>query len=203
VIASNGELGFGYGWNPFEFLSFWDYPSGDCSYYDDLPASQFAATSPCYYVLANPCGGQSPPSSNNGFTKLFLPLNANICFDNQNYLYAPPTFDINQIEAAGKVGGWSPWAMNAAVGQYGTFDFQRTRDSAGNTTFYTGYTPVSNFSVGAYLYSAGFSESVASFISNTYALFKSSNAADTAQATYRNLGYDTAARGQVPVCQSR
>lgn len=63
--------------------------------------------------------------------------------------------------------------MNAAVGHYGTFDFQRSRDGAGNTTFYSGYTPVSNFSVGAYLYSAGFSKSVVSFISNTFALFKS------------------------------
>ena len=155
---------------------------------------------------------QPPPSTppvvrtqpaNNRFTKAFLPPNANICFDNQNSFYAPPTFDIHKIEAAGKAGGWNPQAMNANVGHYGTFDFQRTRDTAGNTTFYSGYTPVSNLSVGAYLYSAGFSKSVASLISNTFALFKSSNAGDPAQATYRNLGFDTAARGQVPVCQSR
>lgn len=144
-----------------------------------------------------------PPKNGITFTKIFLPPNANICFDNQNYFYAPPTFDITKIEAAGKAGGWSPQAMNAAVGHYGTFDFQRSRDSAGNTTFYSGYTPVSNFSVGAYLYSAGFSKSVGSFIANTFALFKSSNVGDPAQATYRNLGYDTAARGQVPVCQAR
>jgi RHS repeat-associated protein len=144
-----------------------------------------------------------PQNNGTTFTKIFLPPNANICFDNQNYFYAPPTFDITKIEAAGRAGGWSPQAMNAAVGHYGTFDFQRSRDSAGNTTFYSGYTPVSNFSVGAYVYSAGFSKSVGSFIANTFALFKSSNAGDPAQATYRNLGYDTAARGQVPVCQAR
>jgi hypothetical protein len=93
--------------------------------------------------------------------------------------------------------------MNSAVGHYGTFDFQRVRDSGGNTTFYSGYTPVSNFSVGAYLYSAGFSKSVGSFIANTFALFKSSNAGDPGQATFRNWGYDTAARGQIPVCQAK
>src|SRR4051794_16265940 len=56
-----------------------------------------------------------------------------------------PASTFTKIEAAAKSGGYSPQAMNAAVGHYGTFDFQRVRDSAGNTTFYSGYTPVSNF----------------------------------------------------------
>jgi hypothetical protein len=156
---------------------------GDVSPAQKCANNQISAPSPNY---GSGGGGGTPPK--NGFTKVFLPPDANVCFDNQNYFYAPPTFNINKIEAAGKAGGWSPQAMNAAVGHYGTFDFQRTRDSAGNTTFYSGYTPVSNFAVGTYLYSAGFSKSVGSFIANTFALFKSSNTGDSAQATYPKFG---------------
>jgi hypothetical protein len=46
-------------------------------------------------------------------------------------------------------------AANAAVGQGGTFDFQRSPNSAGDTIFYSGYSNVSNFGVGAYLYGTG------------------------------------------------
>ena len=51
----------------------------------------------------------------------------------------PPEFDLSQITAAGIAGGWSPFALNSAVGQYGGFDFQRSKDVFGNTPFYTQY----------------------------------------------------------------
>jgi hypothetical protein len=45
----------------------------------------------------------------------------------------------------------------AAVGHNGTFDFQReTSILTGVTTFYSGYTNVSNIAVGAYMYGAGY-----------------------------------------------
>ena len=109
-------------------------------------------------------------------------------------------FDIHTIEAAGRTNGLNPIAVNANVGHYGTFDYQRSRDAAGNTTFYSGYTNVSNFDVGVYMQSAGYSRTATSAIANGFALFKSSNFGDLLQALFRNLGYDTAAKGSNPTC---
>jgi RHS repeat-associated protein len=142
-------------------------------------------------------------AANNGFTKLFLPGGFGTyqgCSVGDNSFYAPLSFDIAKIEAAGQANGLNPFALNANVGQYGTFDFQRSRDSAGNTTFYSGFTNVSNFSVGVYLQSAGYSQWAGSAIANGFALLRSSNFGDPNQALYRNLGFDTAAKGQVPAC---
>lgn len=125
-----------------------------------------------------------------------------ICAVGKASFPAPYTFDMTKIEAAGHANGLNPFAINANVGQYGTFDFQRSRDSAGNTTFYSGFTPVSNFSVGVYMQSAGYSLLATSAIANGFALLRSSNFGDPAQALYRNLGYDTAANGQTPFCMS-
>ena len=143
--------------------------------------------------------GLCPAPNKPEFTKRYLPPNAQTCSAILQF-YAPPGFNLDQIVAAGKAGGKNPFAALAAVGQYGTFDFQRSRDSAGNTTFYSGYTSVSNVAVGAYLYGAGFSDAQATFISNTYASAKSSNAGASQQAVYRNLGYDLAAAGWNPSC---
>jgi hypothetical protein len=126
------------------------------------------------------------------FIKLRLPSNAQTCSAMLDF-YAPPGFDLNKIVAAGRSGGLL--GANAAVGQCGTFDFQRVRDNAENTAFYYGYTGVSNIAVGTYLYGPGISEGGASLIANTFALFRSSNAGDPEQAIYRNLGYDLAAAG--------
>jgi hypothetical protein len=110
---------------------------------------------------------------------------------------------MNSIVKAGKADGWNPVAWNAAVGQYGRFDYQRSSDNAGNTTFYKDYTFVSNFNVGAYLYGVGASKSGASAISNTFAAFRSSNAGAEEQSAFRNLGYDMAASGRAPTCHPR
>ena len=145
----------------------------------------------------------APPKNGPTFTKTYLPGDLyQICAVGNTSFPAPFKFDITKIEAAGRAGGHSLTAMGNAVGHYGTFDFQRSRDSAGNTTFYSGFTPVSNFAVGAYMQSAGFSHFTTDFIANTFALLKSSNFGDPAQAQFRNLGYDTAAKGQVPFCMN-
>jgi RHS repeat-associated protein len=146
---------------------------------------------------------QTPAKSGTTFTKTYLPGDLfQICAAGNTTFPAPFKFDITKIEAAGRAGGYSLTAMGASVGHYGTFDFQRSRDNAGNTTFYSGFTPVSNFAVGAYMQSAGFSRSITDLIANTFALLKSSNFGDPAQAQMRNLGYDTAAKKQVPFCMN-
>jgi len=131
------------------------------------------------------------PANNGSFTKTVLPEGpyTNVCRSGQVTFLAPASFDMSAIVAAGNAGGLSPSAANAAVGQYGTFDFQRYANSAGDTVFYSGYTNVSNFGVGAYLSGTGVPQWAASGIANTFALFKSSNAGDPNQATYRNAGY--------------
>ena len=144
-----------------------------------------------------------PPKSGPTFTKTYLPGDLfQICAVGKTSFPAPYTFDVTKIEAAGHANGLNPFAINANVGQYGTFDFQRSRDSAGNTTFYSGFTPVSNFNVGVYMQSAGYSRLATSAIANGFALLRSSNVGDPAQAQYRNLGYDTVANGKTPFCMN-
>ncbi len=92
-------------------------------------------------------------------------------------------------------------AAKSAVGHYGTFDYQRYTNSTGDAIFYSGYTNVANFAVGAYLYGAGFTQLGASTISNTFAFFASSNAGDPSQALYRNAGYQAAASGGQIKCR--
>lgn len=115
--------------------------------------------------------------ANNGptFTKTYPPGDLyHICAVGKTSFPAPFRFDITKIEAAGHANGLNPFAVNANVGQGGTFDFQRSKDSAGNTTFYSGFTPLSNFSVGVYMQSAGYSRLVTSAIANGFALLRSS-----------------------------
>jgi hypothetical protein len=142
-------------------------------------------------------------ANNPRFTKLFLPAGFGTyqsCSVGNNSFYAPLGFDMATIEAAGRANGLNPFALNASVGQNGTFDFQRSLNSSGNTTFYSGFTNVSNFGVGVYEQSAGFPKWMGNALANGYALFRSSNFGDPNQALYRNLGFDTAAKGQVPAC---
>lgn len=91
-------------------------------------------------------------------------------------------------------------AANAAVGQGGTFDVQRSSNSAGDTMFYSGYSNAANFAVGAYLYGTGLPQVAGSIIANTFALLKSSNFGDPNQALYRNAGYQAAASGGQVTC---
>ena len=136
-----------------------------------------------------PVPGFSASSNPN---RLFLPPDAQSCIGMGKQFYAPPQFNLNNVIAAGQAGGrLNLFAMNRAVGHFGTFDYQRV-GAPSSFTFYKGYTPVSNIDVGAYLYGAGFSQSQAGLISNTFADLFSSNAGDPGQAVYRNFGYQMA-----------
>jgi hypothetical protein len=89
--------------------------------------------------------------------------------------------------------------MSNAVGHFGTFDFQRTRTPSGGTVFTSAYTNAANFAVGVYLAGAGFGQSTAGLISDTYALVNSKNFGDPNQETFRNAGI-AAANGKGVAC---
>jgi RHS repeat-associated protein len=128
------------------------------------------------------------------FQVRFLPNNAQKCTAMGQQFYAPPQFSIKTIVTAGEAGGmFNVSAMGNAVGHYGTFDFQRVRDSAGNTIFYSGYTPVSNVAVGAYTYGADFTKNGALAIAKTFKLFVAGNKGAASAPFFTGLGWDLAA----------
>jgi hypothetical protein len=127
-----------------------------------------------------------------------LPPDAQTCSAMGQQFYAPPSFDLSAIVEAAHDPGI--WGANVAVGHYGKYDFQRVKDSAGNTTFYPSYTPVSNIAVGAYLFGAGFTRDEAIVIASTFAGTMSSNAGDPEQKLHWGLGWDLAAAGWNPSC---
>lgn len=121
-----------------------------------------------------------------------LPANAQNCSTNTGVNFnAPPGFSVSNIAANGATNGMS--GAGAAVGQGGYYDFQRFQVGS-VTQFFSGYTPVVNIAVGAYVQGTGAPQWVASLISNTYAFFKSSNGATAQQAQFRNLGFSLAGR---------
>jgi RHS repeat-associated protein len=134
-----------------------------------------------------------------------IPPGAESCGSSGLSFIAPSGWNPNQIVVAGMDGGngnnlSSIAAMNRAVGHYGTYDYQRSRDVAGNTTFYSAYTPVSNMSVGAYLYGAGYSLDDALKIAGAFASVMSSNAGDPKQRAFTILGYNIAAGNAGYMC---
>ncbi len=86
-------------------------------------------------------------------------------------LMAPPRANFQEVYAAGtRVGNLLQ--INAAVGHYGKFDFQR--DGVTNT-FYTSYKHASNYAVGVFMAGAGYSLDRTISISETFASHYSSN----------------------------
>ena len=133
------------------------------------------------------------PTSNapNNFVRMPLPANAQNCTTSTGVNFnAPPGFSVSNIAANGTTNGLS--GAGAAVGQGGYYDFQRFQVGS-VTQFFSGYTPVANIAVGAYVQGTGAPQWVASAISNTYAFFKSSNGATAQQAQFRDLGFSLAA----------
>jgi hypothetical protein len=113
---------------------------------------------------------------------------------------APPGFSLSNVVANGATNGIT--GAKAAVAQFGYYDYQRYVTGAGTFNFYSGYTPVSNISVGAYLSGVGVSPGLGSLISNTYAYLFSSNGATAQQAQFRNLGFALASGKATYSCQS-
>jgi RHS repeat-associated protein len=123
----------------------------------------------------------------------YVPVSAVICASFDGYrFYAPANFSLAAIVAAGRRGGQNPFATNSAIGHYGTFDFQRIRDSQGHTTFYAAYSDVSNFAAGAYEFGAGTPYVLALAKLTGFSALLSSNSGSTAQALYFTQGYQDA-----------
>ena len=135
--------------------------------------------------------GKRPVVAPNNFVRMPLPANAQNCTTSTGVNFnAPPGFSVSNIAANGTTNGLS--GAGAAVGQGGYYDFQRFQVGS-VTQFFSGYTPVANIAVGAYVQGTGAPQWVASAISNTYAFFKSSNGATAQQAQFRDLGFSLAA----------
>lgn len=90
--------------------------------------------------------------------------------DGQTF-WVPPGADFGAVTAAGQANGLNPFAADQAIGQFGTYDYQRSADTG---TFTAAYTNASNYAVGAYGNGAGLTLGELDFIGASYALFKSS-----------------------------
>ena len=194
--------GFGstneFGVAPTYFVNSYMYVGAGPSFAADAAASTAAVIFPLYtfYIESSALGA---PSNRR---RVFLPPNALTCTGMGRQFYAPSGYNLSNVVAAGSAGGkLNIFAMNRAVGHFGTFDYQRA-GTPSSFTFYKGLTPVSNMDVGAYLYGAGFTQSQAGTVSNIFADLFSSNAGDPNQAIYRNFGYQLAASGGSYTCSA-
>ena len=106
--------------------------------------------------------------------------------------FAPPDADFCKVYEAGKANGRNPIAAWQAIGQFGTFDFQRQEDKK---LFISEYTNASNFAVGVYMRGAGFSLEDTKFFGGLYAHIKSSNAGDPNQSAWWTMGWYAADLG--------
>ncbi|MGH6811578.1 MAG: hypothetical protein ACREDM_04295 [Methylocella sp.] len=86
-------------------------------------------------------------------------------------LMAPPRANFQEVYSAG-TRATNLLQVDAAVGHYGRFDFQR--DSATNT-YYPEYKHASNYAVGVFMAGAGYTREQTSNISETFAYFYSGN----------------------------
>ncbi|SFK32180.1 hypothetical protein [Methylocapsa palsarum] len=68
-------------------------------------------------------------------------------------LMAPPRANFREVYAAG-MRATNPFQINAAVGHWGEFDFQRDGASG---TYYPVYKHASNYAVGVFMAGAGYS----------------------------------------------
>jgi RHS repeat-associated protein len=111
---------------------------------------------------------------------------------NNETFYAPPSADfLNEYQAGQATGMFNPSATNAAIGQFGTYDYQRQIGPNG-PEFVPAYTNASNFGVGVFMNGAGFSEAETTAIGNTYAFFKSSNSGSAQLTKWWQYGWEAA-----------
>ena len=110
---------------------------------------------------------------------------------------APPKADFNQVFAAGRAKGSSLLSGIAAIGHFGTFDFQRDGDN-----FYTAYADASNYAVGVYMAGAGYSLKNTIFIGKFFARAFSSNAGVKAQEDWWTRGWNDASTNSGPFSSS-
>lgn len=109
---------------------------------------------------------------------------------------APPGTDFQAVYNAGKTDGTV--GIPAALGHYGTFDFQRNSgngiSSTGNV-FYPAYTDASNYAVGVYMNGAGYNRDETIALASLFALTMSSNAGSSRPREMWKNGWDAAAKG--------
>ena len=85
--------------------------------------------------------------------------------------------------------------MGKAVGQGGTFDYQRPEGPNGR--FDSQYTDASNFGVGVYMNGAGYSLHGMNAVGGAYSFLRSKNANSTAQSDWWAQGWIAANNGEV------
>ena len=90
---------------------------------------------------------------------------------------APPRANFQEVFDTGKsIANWPLMDQRdkakAALGQFGTYDFQR--DKATNT-FFDEYVPAANYAIGVYMAGAGYDLAETYVFAQGYALFNSSN----------------------------
>jgi len=106
---------------------------------------------------------------------------------------APPSANFQEVYAAGTQAR-NPVQIDAAVGHYGRFDFQR---DAKTDTFFHPYRNASNYAVGVFMAGAGYTREMTGFISESFASRYSSNyLTDMAERKeWTNRGWDDAHAG--------
>jgi len=164
------------------------------------PLSNFPTSSQPSTIQVGIGGGGGGAPNKMVMTPYPNPANAVPCSTSTgvNFL-APPGFSVSNIAANGATNGWS--GKEAAVGQFGYYDYQRYVTGSNTFNFYYRYTPVSNIAVGAYLQGAGYAWA-AGAISDAYAWTHSANGATAQQAQFRNLGISLASGKATYTCQS-
>jgi hypothetical protein len=110
--------------------------------------------------------------------------------------HAPPSADFREVYAAGQASGGDIKAVRSAIGQFGSFDFQR-RD--GN--FYSAYTDASNYAVGVYMAGGGYSLPETLAIGTYYSVTHASNwdSGFTYHVKWWTKGWTDATNGSWPV----
>ena len=107
--------------------------------------------------------------------------------------YAPPYADFCKVYATGQANWQNPIAAFSAIGQFGTYDFQRD-----NGMFYSAYTNASNYGVGVYMAGAGYSYNATIAIAGAFASHYSSNAGADSQTTWWTKGWNDATNSAGP-----
>jgi hypothetical protein len=113
-------------------------------------------------------------------------------------LMAPPHADLRSVYSAGRAIASLPIAeqygrIRAAIGQQGTYDFQR---DVPNLKFYDAYTPAANYAVGVYMAGAGYSLDTTRMLAKLYALRHSSNYNTQDQLEWIKRGWTDAESGR-------
>jgi hypothetical protein len=104
--------------------------------------------------------------------------------DGQTF-FVPPNTNLGAVVAAGQANGLNPFAMQQAIGQFGTFDFQRSDPGY----FISAYTDASNYAVGAYGQGAGLPLGDLIALGELFGLFMSSNPAAQSQIDWWTNGW--------------